>query len=334
MNELIFQTLKKTDRKYYKDEYICRINKIIELIELHPNLAHDQEKLTRLCYFSPRHFHRIFKAFIGISLSDFAEKIVLENAAHLLIEQPQKNISLISEECGFENTSLFTKQFKAQFSESPTVWRKKTRSKHRRDKIQNDGQDDQTIIHDHNPKIHLPVYASIPKLNIWPKTSLSPLHNFCIEEFEPQNMVALQYNGSYEDINTSHQKIEVLCQLLDSANLFNNLNPEFLHIYHHNPDIIPPDQQTSSICLKAFSEELKHGGLEPLKLDGGTYAVGKFQLKTQDYAKAWNTLCGVWLPESGYQPDDRPCFELYPHNPCLNDSGPHPVKLCIPVKPL
>lgn len=43
---------------------------------------------------------------------------------------------------------------------------------------------------------------------------------------------------------------------------------------------------------------------------------------------------GGWLPESGYQCDDRPTFEL-----CYNNYNEHPEKkhiidICIPIKPL
>jgi len=49
-------------------------------------------------------------------------------------------------------------------------------------------------------------------------------------------------------------------------------------------------------------------------------AVANFELSApEEYQDAWFALCGGWLPESGYQPDDRPSFELY-----LNDSNKHP----------
>jgi len=40
------------------------------------------------------------------------------------------------------------------------------------------------------------------------------------------------------------------------------------------------------------------------------------------------------MPKSGYQPDDRLCYEIY-----LNDGGTHPQKkwivdICEPVRPL
>jgi len=61
---------------------------------------------------------------------------------------------------------------------------------------------------------------------------------------------------------------------------------------------------------------------------------GRFELAVDEYQAAWDAICGGWLPESGYEPDDRPSFEL-----CLNDPATHPqhkhiVDICIPVRPM
>ena len=41
-----------------------------------------------------------------------------------------------------------------------------------------------------------------------------------------------------------------------------------------------------------------------------------------------------WLPDSGYQPDDRLCFEDYLNDPGEDAKGTHIFDICIPVKPL
>ena len=71
-----------------------------------------------------------------------------------------------------------------------------------------------------------------------------------------------------------------------------------------------------------------------LKLRGGTFAIAGFELSTDEFEAAWNMVYGGWLPESGYQPDDRLCYEMY-HNNC----NEHPEKksivdICVPVKPM
>jgi AraC family transcriptional regulator len=43
---------------------------------------------------------------------------------------------------------------------------------------------------------------------------------------------------------------------------------------------------------------------------------------------------GEWLPESGYQPDDRPAYELYHNDPKTHPQGKFIIDICMPVKPL
>ena len=62
-------------------------------------------------------------------------------------------------------------------------------------------------------------------------------------------------------------------------------------------------------------------------IPGGKYAVAHFELSSpEEYQSAWYTLCGGWLPESGYQPDDRPSFEHYLNDPNKHPEGKHIVE--------
>ena len=65
-------------------------------------------------------------------------------------------------------------------------------------------------------------------------------------------------------------------------------------------------------------------------IPGGKYAMAHFELLPDEYEDAY----GQWLPESGYQPADSPCFELYRNDPKTHPEGRHIVDICIPVKPL
>ena len=40
-----------------------------------------------------------------------------------------------------------------------------------------------------------------------------------------------------------------------------------------------------------------------------------------------------WRPDSGFQPDDRPCFEIYHNDPRQHPEGKGIVDIGIPVKP-
>ena len=71
-----------------------------------------------------------------------------------------------------------------------------------------------------------------------------------------------------------------------------------------------------------------------MRLPGGRYAVASFAFGPQDYGDAWNSLFGGWLPESGYQCSEGPCYELYLNDPSEDPEGLHRLAIHLPVEPL
>ena len=53
----------------------------------------------------------------------------------------------------------------------------------------------------------------------------------------------------------------------------------------------------------------------------------------REIVAAWNNVFAAWLPTSGYEPDDRPCFELYRGDPGVDAKrGIFRCDLCLPVR--
>ncbi|MFS2342377.1 GyrI-like domain-containing protein, partial [Bacteroides thetaiotaomicron] len=75
------------------------------------------------------------------------------------------------------------------------------------------------------------------------------------------------------------------------------------------------------------------GEIGNLVIPGGKYAVGHFELGTEDFEKAWNTMC-KWFTESGYQQGDGCTYELYHNSHRTHPENKHIVDICIPIKPL
>ena len=71
-----------------------------------------------------------------------------------------------------------------------------------------------------------------------------------------------------------------------------------------------------------------------MTIPGGKFAVARFEIVSEEFEEAWNMLMGGWMPESGYQPDDRLCYELSHNNPKEHPEGKYVVDICLPVKPL
>ena len=62
---------------------------------------------------------------------------------------------------------------------------------------------------------------------------------------------------------------------------------------------------------KADPKDLPKTRQVVMTADGGeALARARFELASEEFEEAWQGLYGKWLPESGYQPDARPVFDL------------------------
>ena len=109
---------------------------------------------------------------------------------------------------------------------------------------------------------------------------------------------------------------------------------KIMSVYHDDPEITDESKLRTSACITVPENTKVDGEIGKMIIAGGKYAMARFELSNDEYQDAWNSLYGDWLPESGYQPDDRPSFELYLNNPKEHPGNKAIVDICIPVKPL
>ncbi|MBL7135447.1 MAG: helix-turn-helix transcriptional regulator [Candidatus Marinimicrobia bacterium] len=72
-------------------------------------------ELVAVAHFSPFHFHRLFRAFVGETLKQFIQRIRLEKAAERLITNPLESITAIALDSGFSGSATFARAFKEYF---------------------------------------------------------------------------------------------------------------------------------------------------------------------------------------------------------------------------
>ena len=101
-----------------RQEYIARINRVIDHIEA--DLVGDisLSRLAKVANFSEFHFHRIFRAMVGETLHQFVQRLRLERAASQLVSNPLTPITNIALDCGFSSSAAFSRAFKDGFSMS------------------------------------------------------------------------------------------------------------------------------------------------------------------------------------------------------------------------
>ena len=125
-----------------------------------------------------------------------------------------------------------------------------------------------------------------------------------------------------------------LMQWAGPRNLFRPGATRFITVYHDDPAITEASKQRISCSMTVPAGTKVEGDVGFMTIPAGKYAVGHFEISPDQYGDAWSALYRGWFPESGFQPDDRPCFEMYLNDPKTHPEGKHIVDICIPVKPL
>ncbi|HQZ88155.1 MAG TPA: AraC family transcriptional regulator, partial [Gammaproteobacteria bacterium] len=92
--------------------YKERINRAVDFIGEHLDDELTLEQLSSVACFSKYHFHRLFTAYMGLSLKQYIKWLRLKRAAHQLIVERDKTIIEIALDAGFESHESFTRIFK------------------------------------------------------------------------------------------------------------------------------------------------------------------------------------------------------------------------------
>lgn len=81
------------------------------------------KELAYACGYSNEHFSRLFKAYTGITPTEYITDCRLEYAKKLLVSTDKKTDDIITE-CGFSDRTAFFRKFSAKFGVSPLKMRK------------------------------------------------------------------------------------------------------------------------------------------------------------------------------------------------------------------
>jgi len=323
-------------------EYSARINRVLDHIEANLDRPLRLEELARVACFSPFHFHRVFSAMMGEPLGQFIGRLRVERAAVKLISSPHLPVTDIALDCGFSSSAAFARAFKEAFSMSASQWRDGGYARSKIGKAH--GKPGQSSS---NPRQAWKTDAfyldDVTRNQVWRMTMKSdskpdnPLADFTVEvrEMAPRSVAYVRHVGPYAGDEQLFQGLfEKLMTWAGPRDLLRSPDMEVLCVYHDDPGITDEAKLRTSACLTVPEGTEVSGEVGAMSVAGGKYAVGKFELTSDQSPQAWDALMGGWLPESGYQPDDRPCFELYLQSPEQHPEGKCVTEICVPVKPL
>jgi len=315
-------------RTSLRQEYVARINRVIDCIREHLDRDLHLDTLAKVANFSPYHFHRIFRAMTVETLNTFIRRIRAETAAMKLINNPKMTITSIAMQCGFSSSAAFAREFKTFFAMSASQFRNggpRSLGKIRAA----DSKIDQSVRKNGKDKTSSDLYTEDTDED--QRRTMMIEMNVEVKELPELHVAYIRHIGPYPEIV---EAIEKLMKWAGSRNLINFPETTLLGVYHDNPEITEESKLRSSACITVPEDTPVDGEVGKMSIPGGLFAVAHVEIDANQYAKAWDKLMGEWFPESDYQPDDRMCYEIYLNHPDTHPEGKHIVDICEPIRPL
>jgi AraC family transcriptional regulator len=313
-------------------EYERRINRVIDHVQAHLTDDLTLERLAGVAAFSPFHFHRVFAAITGETLSDFIRRVRLERAAGALISLPETSILEIALRYGFSSAATFARAFKAHFGMSATQWRsggalqwrelrqgQGRRGKSKRNPDQAERKNRKASA---KPVGHR---ASTGQERIAMRVE--------VREIPPYRIAYMRHIGPYGTSGAISALWVSLRRWIHSRDL---QRPGLLTvgIGHDAPGIVAPEKLRYDAGLIVADDFKPDRSVNVTDLPGGKYAVARFEGSAAVITDAWAKLYTAWLPGSGYQPEDRPRLELRRDHDLQLPADHLRCELCLPIRPL
>ena len=299
-------------------EYLFRINKALDFIENNLEKPLKIEEIALEANFSKFHFHRIFQGMLGETPFQFLSRVRLERAAIMLVNQPCLSLSQISTKCGFSDLSIFSRKFKKHFGLSATDYKNSKNSQSESKKLQAGGRSI-TYLYSSSQQIKW-------KLNMEQNLSVE------VQQLPKMTVAYVRHIGPHKgDSKLFERLMHKLLAWAGPRNLAGKPDSKVVFIYHDDPSITSEAQQRVSVCMTVPEDTEVSGDVGKMEVQGGKHAIGHFVLSASEFEEAWQWMYGNWLPNSGYQPAERPPFEMYPEE---GNNGKFKVDICIPLQPL
>ena len=272
-------------------DYKRRILRVLVHIQDHLGDPLKLDELAGLACFSRYHFHRIFKGMVGESVKEYVRRLRLERAASQL-KRGSASVIEIALDAGYESHEAFTRSFKERFGAAPSHFRSIRRAQFARS----------------SSGIHYRPGKTIQQFRTRrPGGSM----NVKIQELKPMRVAFLRHVGPYGEVGATWDR---LLTILGKDGYLGG-DTLLLGICHDDPEVTPPAKVRYDACVTVGNDFAPSSGIQVQTVAGGEYAVTTHIGSYNNLGRSYAELLGQWVPRSGRELRDAPCFEVYLNDP-------------------
>jgi AraC family transcriptional regulator len=279
-----------------REEYLKRVNIVVDYINNHLDEELDLQKLAEMSNLSTYHFHRIMKAFLGEPLGAYIIRVRLETAVRLL-RYTDLPVEQIAYSVGYEMPSSLSKSFKQFYDITPQEYR-----------------------NNKNFVIMKPVQLN-PDLKL-----KSPK----VIELETKKAIYIRLNGAYSELDFCGAWTRLWAYVKEQK-LF-SAGIEHISIYHDDPKVTTSEKLRTDVCLVLPKPAEPKGEIGVKEIAGGKYAVFLYQGPYTNLGIVYDTIFAQWLPGSGYELRNAPLFEKYVNDPSRTEEAKLKTEIYIPLQ--
>lgn len=259
--------------------YKQRIDRVVDFIGRNLDSSLTLDQLSEVACFSKYHFHRLFTAYMGLSVQQYIRWLRLKRAAHQLIVDTDKAIIQIALDAGFESHDAFSRVFKQITGESPSHFRLK------------------------------------PNWQVWdnPPYLLFKQNeenmNITIKELPARRLAVLEHRGDPQKVGESVNKL-ISWAKAQPVNLKPRPGEAFGFGYDDPKEVAPEDFRFDLALTVPADFKLDNTVIERT-LPAGRYAVAMHKGSRNNIADTIYGLYRDWLPTSNEILGELPCIFCY-----------------------
>jgi len=275
--------------------YEDRLRRVFDHIYDHPDGDLSLDALADVAAMSRFHWHRVFHAMTGETCAQAVRRLRAHRAACWLV-QTDWTIDQIASRAGYDNPQSFARLFRSHFGMTPMAFRQAGQA----------GPPDVVFV-EGQPN----------------------MFDVEIKEKPDLRLAAMTHIGPYPEIGRAFEQVSAI---FTSQNLWAQARG-MVGVYCDDPASKPESELSSEAGVVIEDGFAMPNDLHEKRLMGGRHAVLVFKGPYSGLRAAYDHMFGQWLPQSGEEPADAPCYEIYLNNPREVAPAELLTEICVPLEP-